>query len=676
MEMEPESGSLALVRAALDLNRAVRLLEFGQQAEASIAASRVIGSLQDLGEFERFPTSDGISWDSDTVQHDLVEAFTLRSKRLLSSLAALQDNSWVELVRSRPAWLDVRSERRAIPGLSAVLTKQYEDKYNAHSRSITIGGVDKVAAPIEASLFNSELSGDFGDLTGRRSQLGMARLLSASPEDSDLIRDGIRLLRQGRAKKQLESALSHLLLVGPVQPLLDQAATVLAVGASRTINSLELLVLRKTAELLTQAQAATAVEAALRYLNETGHEAGSTSSIGQWPRIEEAWKAIAELTPFSASDEAIAKAGASMLLTTEETPYLLSRLISSLFDKLSWRDITPSTQRDWLDWAARNQDGEFSDVSSEIIDQLLPKHSLTSTWQQRPSGIQLAERLLIEHGQGSTPDEAELTAAVDSLATELERIRRDAANHTYSLGGRPAARIASFMVTQLKVGDLVAPLANFLADTSVSASDKQGAIDHLSYHSVPIPSILRTPLIEKWDSVKEAPDQRMLVHDSVEFLGACLRLGVKIGTIQPWEFAASVTELAAGSPTERLVALRCLANTRLPEQQDIWAVTVAIQQAISDDSVVRANAAFVLARLRTSETPLRAVADERVRTLLQSDGVRTPLFCLRGLTSRVGDGGAISGELLADVERLADEHPATTVREAAIELASAVSGKP
>ncbi|MGH3612048.1 MAG: hypothetical protein ACRDRK_05440 [Pseudonocardia sp.] len=670
LSADSSDGSLRIMRSSLLLNRAIRALEFGDRrmARNDSEVAIEISSLSESPRLDEFPVSEAISWSSFEVQIDVIQCVNLRAQRLWSALAPIRDNSWVELVRSRPNWLDVRAERRASPGLEMFLSETFSGRFDAHSRSVRFASEDGVVAPIEASLFNAEVSSDFSDLATRRKQLGMLRLLRASTdqEATSVIIDGIKLLRRARDKKALEPALRDIRARGPLAPLKISGQEVLQIADHRNLNRYELLVLAAGAEVLTEDELRNGIDATFHFLDGGDDEPGSTQGLAGWTRLEAGWRAVTALTPHADRDSQVADAALN-LLTSDETPYLLSGLIVRVADAIDWQRVATETLGKWREWASKQISPEFADLAWRLLD-VLPESSDAPGQRTiaRPSGLALAERIVVESQRGNDASPAELVAATSAIMEELDKIRVEATRGSHALGGRSAPLIAAHMAARLGVSELWRPLIDLLKSHSVAAVDKTLSLEFLAGHLSAMPESAKDEIAVNWQAVVSAPEDPFSGRGSIEFVSATLSLGVRLGTISSVDYIAGVTELSCGSPAEQIEALRCIAYSDSDPVLNQWIATLAVQLSLSLDPSVQANAAFVLARRIELHGEMRQVATRQLLRMLTSDAIQVPLLALRG----VGDASppvdpSTRDTLLEVVARLAAEHLAVSVRRAA-----------
>ena len=242
-------------------------------------------------------------------------------------------------------------------------------------------------------------------------------------------------------------------------------------------------------------------------------------------------------------------------------------------------------------------------------------------------------------------------------------------------GGIPAPYLAAYLSCNKQVDSIWAPLLEFLFDARVSASDKESAVSGLSSRPEGIPERIRAELVERWEDMGVAWPDPMSDSSGSHFIAPRLRLGLLIGSVSEEDFIAGVTQLACGSITAQIDALRCLAYARLGEEHQSWQITTIVQLSMSSDPAVRSNAAFALGRSGQSVGPMGFLATRHIADLLNSDGVNVPLYCLRGILSRTAPRISMgSSSLLPIILRLSTSHPALCVRQVAAELALETSG--
>lgn len=675
-EDEPgHESTQTLIQSALRLQRSVRLVENGENERAEQDASWVRDALAEVDEnnFESFTVSQGISWDSNQVQTDMADAFSRRARVILSSLAPISDNSWVDLVRSRPLWLDVRGERRAATGLAKSVSEQYDSVFRSSARSIRMGGGDPVVSPLEASLFNAELSGDFADLRARRSTLARYRMLRVADEDANDVAqcvDALRLFRQGYDRKGLLGAVRWLKVRGPDEALAEAANQVLAIWRSRgTVSRCDLAVLSAGADYMSISDRREALDCALSYQLQDTEPGLSGASTDFWTRTETAWRAVASVLPGSDKDNEIAEA-ANALLDLAETPYLLSPVIAEVFDSIDWKLVTGAGRSIWLDWARDRLAGEFSDDAERIL-RGLGEGGTGASMLPRRQGLALARQILLRSQDypSSAIDAEEIDSASAACLAAIRRLLADAHQGSFDEGGLSRGAISVALALRFDVEDLWEGVSDLLVDPYVAASDKASTFDQLVFEDAEPPVAFLRRVELGWRTAQQSAHDEYSLGNPYSLKGASLRFGVKFGVVDEGYFISGVTEMAGGNVDAQLEAIKSLALGAPFVNSHEWSTGLILQLTHHSDVNTAVNAGYALGSMFGQYGALEDVAVGRLLKLINSGGTSISKNVLTGLrNSSSKRAAAITSILIEEVASLAQEHKALSVRVAASQL--------
>jgi hypothetical protein len=645
----------ALLRAALLQQKALRLGDAGQPyMPTTVEAAKALSQL-DIDRCSSFPTSPGVSWSSritlEQIRGSLVAAAASLIPIEASEVAeAAGLPTWQELVRGSPPSITLRTARNRAETYADYVGQVFARQFGSRTRSI--GG------PIRPDLFYSalalELVGHAGVYPARK-ELALLRLVQAGGEPTD-IPDALRLLRHAAAKNELDLALRRLRAAGPLSALSHDARQILRTRtAPELLRKVELRALHIAAELLAPAEARVALNAVRAALA----AGGPLDLPGQWEllvlRKEAAWVAAAALGNACGAAGEVAELLLAEAAKMQQDDELLDRALRRATAEIEWAEVPQRFQEAWL---------KFLDARAAGLPGTA-EALFTRLGQPAPAAVSPSPVDRLIHGLntalgGGPIDPALARDGVPLIREELARIRSDAAHGAHSLGGVSVADIAAGLVVVAGADGLWPDLVDFLLDPAVQRGDRTPAFERLARAELSLPEevaarfrehaqqlllasagpgeLLEAPLIPYPAALRLLGAHR-LITDADAYDAIAMLAGVA-GADGRREAAVTVSTLAAKAPRGELLAL-------------------ALPLARDNDVEVRANAARALALLAQSEEPLGAVAQRRLSELLLEDGLLVPLHVLRALADLPG---GLPAAVRRQVEELADQHPARSVR--------------
>jgi hypothetical protein len=338
---------------------------------------------------------------------------------------------------------------------------------------------------------------------------------------------------------------------------------------------------------------------------------------------------------------------------------LLDRALLRATADIEWAEVPQRVQGAWIELL--NARGADLPGTAEVV---LARLGRSAPILDASSPLEALRHGLNTAIGGGSIDPAIVRDGVPLIREGLAEIRSEAARGHYSFGGLTVAEIAAGLVIVVGTDELWPDLTDFLLDPAVQRQDRTPAFERLARADFSLPgevgvrfrqqaqqllvsagpTLLETPISPYPAALRFLGAHRLI--DTADLYDA---LAVLAGTGDAdgrREAAVTVASLAATAPRGELLAL-------------------ALPLASDSDVEVRANAARALALLARSDEALATVARRRLRDLLLEDGLLVPLHILRALAD-VPEG--LLDPVRGQVEDLADQHPARSVRAAARRL--------
>ena len=476
------------------------------------------------------------------------------------------------------------------------------------------------------------------------------------------ISEAIRLLRQADAREPLEDLLRWVRAQGPTSALVEEARHILNRSDSLLSTRCDLAVLASAADLLSANELAMALNKVEAYRRQPGARLAQDGLVS-WAKEDVAWRAVASIVPGSQRDTPVAESLRNSLTVDRNKNEAASFAFQSVIEALDWAKVSSSEKDHWRSWAS--DETEFSQLSLRmtVFDALdgVARHSVVG----RPTGLDLAARLIWESSQGIEPLPNEVAEAVEACRTRLEDVRGSAAAGSYGFGGFSPADLAVAIATLLGRYELWDPILELLADPTVAADDKSPALDRLAATRPTLPDQHLSRLAQIDLTILGGQSMGLTNQPALPLSPAALRFAMAYRLIDHPGVVAAIAELTGfGRLDGKVEAARSIGLAGADETTSDWAVSVLLQLSHDGDPVVRAEAGRALGRLHERFPDLSLVVGKRLRELIEEDGILVPVLVLRGLLLS----GSLPWELQSVVHDVSKSHPARSVRELAREL--------
>jgi hypothetical protein len=655
------SSSERLIVAAILQQLAARLDEVGQSVASSDTADLVLSWLPRANDttFDDFEVSEGISWKANRVQRDIVDSIRSHAIAAKASAESFDGSTWVQVVRSRTSWVDLKMDRRDEARDALVLRDTFEADVEATSRTRSFMRDTAVDRGYDALLI-AELSGHSGRIRNARESLGKIVFLSQR-DQKGRAREAIRLLRQAGATKPLKSALSWVRSQGPVSDLrLDAELVLRRTATERWATEADLAVLDFAADFLDRAGLQRGIDSCLIYSD--GEDSRGRSS---WSVLDLTWKTIARLVPGSDRDDSVAALAGRFLhrpaVLTRPFTDTLARVVAAL----NWSSVSDSTKSEWSRWLEEAQASVNDLETRELREAILA--SLDPDAEPTPStGIELAAQFadgLITDSDGELWLQAK-NNVLETLAAESANAHRG----MYSFGGYSAANVAVAFAFRFQSDDVWQAVANFLTDPELDSVLKDPALDRIAARPGDVPPETRLSLASGWLGIVDGARDSHRFFSEVELPvnAPAIRAGAALGIVNENDAMRAVIALASASENSRVEAAKTIGYV-FGLGDSTWGLVLLLQLSSDRNPEVRAAAGHSLVLGLAHAGDLHPLVHDRIDSLMREDGVRTPLSILHAIQrlSAAKDNSVM--ELREEVMRLTSEQSPRVVRGAALE---------
>lgn len=605
-----------------------------------------------------FPVSQGISWAAQQVQADVV--VSLRDHALASKahLEQLSGDTWVQVVKSRGGWLDSRVSSRAAERDAMVLRDSFEKFFDSTSGTRYLMR-EASAEKGYSALLVAELSGHTSRIRSCREALGKVILLE-DQSSVEQVREAIRLLRQSRATKSLQSALQWIRNQGPTAALkIDAELVIDRINKARWVTEADLSVIEAASDFLEPELLASSVHAAFIFL-----ETEQVSARADWAVLDKMWKTVARLVSGSGEDNFVATRAADYL----NKPDLLSEPFSSTLAKaieaVDWSLVSQETLDVWKRWiAAANKierdAKQLQTVAARCIEGI--RHGMESM-----QGLERAA-FLADNGLPAGQDESVLVEARNVVVDLLEADARAARAGAMSFGGLSPANVAAAFAIRFSDKETWMALADFLTDAKIDAVLKDQALDRMANRSEDVPAPVRKALNLNWKSVIDGPrDDHHFGAKPLPVFASAVRLGGALGLMSHTDALNAVLKLASSDAQARLEAARTIPYV-LPSGDATWGHVLLLQLSRDINPEVRAEAGHSLVLSMRQPSPITSAVEARLGELMSSDGIRVPLKVLHAVQRLAGAQRELVEFMRSPIQRLTQEDRPRVVRGAAHE---------
>ncbi|MFJ8404916.1 hypothetical protein ACIQ9K_31155 [Streptomyces microflavus] len=647
--LEPDSNhSVALLRVLVLQQMALRMRDTGRDPESvSTEALTLLGAV----------TPDSLA----PCRLGKYANFTVTADHMISALrhAIWSLAPWSEIRMGRVGrWSNFPSrELMLMSPKSELVTKVRADRADIYAKFVQqtfrnrFGSRTRyvLGGPDVPDMFSQSLALELighASVRESRKELALLRLVQIdSYEQSEHVKDTLRLLRHSEAYKELSLAVERFRVAGPLWALSEDARQIIERRTGLyTMGRSELRVLRGAADLMTTAEANRALVAVQGWSNES--------------HIGEAWLTAATLAFPAKKTNDVADLILHQVETHKQKADYLGIDLARAVRALNWSDMHSKVREQWGRWLKRS--GDLWPAAAESISGFLDADP--DDTRPLPDLDSVAVRLNRAINGNSMPPSA-VQRSVELVTQGLHALISEARGGSYSMKYPSAADIAAALIIFNGV-DLWQDLATCLADPQISRHDTNNAFERLAHERPPIHAeaadLLRESaltILGKRDRFLDSPTEVTPYPEALRFLAA-------YQLIDDGMLFSSVAQLAGNrSSAIREQAARTVA-TIAEVRRDTWILAVAIQLSHDHDVSVRSHAGRALALLAGMEDLEPRVSEARVVELLGEDGIAIPIRLLNAMKNHPPTDSEIKGK----VEQLMLDHPALSIRSIAAQV--------
>ncbi|NUT70414.1 hypothetical protein [Pseudarthrobacter sp. C4D7] len=618
------SSSARLGIAAVLQQRVARLEDACGYTEARLAVESVLEWLpleSEAFDYD-FPVSQGISWSASKVQKDVAASLRYHALASKAHLEQLSGDTWVQVVRGRGSWVDERLNSRVAERDGMMLRDSFETTFESTTGTRYLMR-DVASEKGYAALLVAELAGHTSRIRSCREALAKVLLLE-DHEDVHSAREALRLLRQSRATKSLQSALKWIRSQGPTAALVADATTVISRASSdRWVTEADLSVMEAAADFLAPQDLSRAIKATF-LLSETEQLSGRAD----WAVQDKIWKTLARLVPGSGEDDFIARRAAQHLANPKLLAEPFSSTLAKVVESIDWASVGPEAIKLWKGWITSETEAkadvdELRSISAHFI---LGGVSNFGTLKDLERAAFLADNGLPSGENPEIIDEAR-SSIIAALAAEIEGARTG----VLSFGGLSSSNVASAFAFRFADKEVWIALSDFLTNPLVDAVFKEKALDRLASRAQEIPDPVKKALRHKWTSVIEgARSDHFFGPKPLPVFAAAVRLGSALKIMSHSDSLSSVLRLAASDDPARVEAARTIPSI-LSSDDATWGHVMLLQLARDKHPEVRAEAGHSLVLSLRQNSEITHSVKARIIELIASDGIRVPLRIIHAI---------------------------------------------
>ncbi|MGA5470019.1 hypothetical protein ACPCUK_14630 [Streptomyces arboris] len=557
-------------------------------------------------------------------------------------------NEWEEfpsrkdiLKAPRPEQLTkIRADRA--DAYSAFVQQTFKNRFDNRTRYI-LGG--PAVPDTFAQSLALELFGHAGVREARK-ELALLRLVQIDAfEQTEHVRDALRLLRHARADKDLSAVVERFRMAGPLWALSEDARQIIQqrTGAYPPGRP-EMRVLRGAAELMTVSEATRALTAI--------QEHGERSSI------EDAWVTSARLANPAQQSSEVAEYLLRQAKTRDAAAERLDSPLARAVRVLDWSTVRPEITVMWSAWLKSHGSQWPATAETAIssfgfeLDDSQPLQDLDAV-AVRLNG---ADR-------GNTMPPPVVQRSVELVNSALSDLITEARGRSYSMKFPAAADVAAALIVH-SGADLWQELALCLTEPRMNRNETARAFERLAHERPAITDSADRILRRSANDILFSEGGVFEFESDITPYPEALRFLAVYGMIHDSVLFSLIGELAgSGSARKREQAARTV-STVAEVRHDTWIQAIASQLSHDHDVSVRSHAGRALALFSDSDELSRRMIRDRIIQLLGEDGVATPIRTLSSLKSK----SSVDSAILSKVEQLVSDHPSVDVRRVAREV--------
>ena len=544
----------------------------------------------------------------------------------------------------------LRGAQLRSPALRVKLKRAFETRFDdPRARRFHWHAVDEVHQGLWASLMRDEITAHFGAVRRSRAMSAYYRLTSGTSIEEEDLREGLALLIRADEVQDTRSAGRFFVKRGPLHVLSETVHRVLEFDRSWLTAPATYALVEAAGEVI---DPAIAPSVANELLEVAGNSKSATAHERVWEMLgHEPVEALASIVPVLPDDHHDSIAKHLLDLVDDEASFVFGDAVHRCILRLEWSSIGLNTRANWmteaLGWL---ESRDLRRLGSGVLVNLAragtreARDRLVNTFRREPTLGGAASILDADIAVDSEVAQIIATAAARAIDTR----QRKAAEGEHTWGSIDAALLLAIVLEDLNdPEDYWSMLIKFLVNPQVTQDEKERAFTYLANRVSRIPEHARLELLAHADDLQVSG--RSFWGGDAPALGSQYALVAAVGGTSAERLLSDVLSWSQSSDVAlRLEAahLTQLAPELIPP--DVVATTALALTYDEDVDVAGAAAWGVVQMLRELPRPLRNAASDRLRQMLQADGVVLPGSVLAGLR----DKGSLTREFETDIEPL------------------------
>lgn len=647
----------SLLTGLLKIQKAFRLSDIGRWRESYPLLDEALVSFSEnpvdaIGTVE---LAAGATVTSSTLLVESVREAAVRCvEGIKGSTPDTNGDLVIQFTPREPELLRRREYRLRASGLQQILDGSFET---------TISPTADIARRSSDQLWCAQMSSELmptGSSTRRgRLELGMARFLDASFHNDVWVQECLRLVRQSGDPKVTKQLFGHVRELGPLDAVLMDGDRILQRAKQGVLRRADLIAIGVVANLWSGEQC-NCIIVALRLMWRELRPYGSM--VQNDPGVRDVVIALAGLAENASTDVA-----GLMLEIIREHP------VSSLDDEYSraagairWREVDVAAVAAWKNWISEGH-SELPELTATAMQKLRVGSSKSPAPFAKGTVAWSAHFLNMAVTGTDWPFPRDDIASTQvALNDALSSISLRAAEGDDAYGGYQAADVLAALVTNVEGFEASwEVLASFLADPNVQRHHTADTFERLTRWDGQVPSSVLDKFRQSREDILRPRPLSWLDKQGSDLPvnTEAFRLFVKYQLIETGAVFSVILQLVGHSARGKVEAVRAM-QLLIEHESPLWIIALAAQLSLDDVRAVAGSAAELMGLLYRNDPLNDGVVAERVRDLLDADGVLVPFMTLRGLGGpHAAD--ALAQDIVSRVRRMSRSHPDRIIREAA-----------
>ncbi|WP_193610547.1 hypothetical protein [Nocardioides lijunqiniae] len=662
-EVGTQSRERDLVTVAISVQLLMRRLDRGELtntdelSEVLLIADRLLSSPSDAQAVDQSLVSRGVDISGAILFVDIASMLRHHTLEMMAKVEGVGGRSWIDVLRTMPAWSDVRLDWKAASRDRAIANTNLKRQADSLLNRVQLGG-EPAPGIVDAysAVRVAELTASFGDaLSGRAALAGLLltnREKWEAEEVQELLRDALKLMVSARSKDGLEVALAVLRTEGPLEALTSVTEeAIAALAAGRPATALMMRLVEGGADLLRDDSTAT-VLSIIRSMRPTDDDS-----------VKWALRLCIELTHLSNDVSDVITAALDLLRATSRRATLFARELRIFSEKIQWLDVDIQLREEWGAWVSEALAGD-----RELVIHLRGVVLAESVRAQQMSALDMLVAYVNEtkYVSGLATSDA-VSKTLTELASLHAGTQRDSGFSMSSVDVADVAVLVALRSSDIEVWNAI---VDFITDPHVIADYKTGAIARIADFIEEVPALVQNALKDSWPTYGRQPVKyEFFSHEVRELVPQMLRLASVLGAENAEYLLGSVTRMSSSrKPRHREDAAALIPWVVQATESSDWGCALSLQLSTDADLTVRGAALRSLGSLVSTPGAVGPLVIDQASSALTADSVRLPLYVLQGID---GDDVEAQSLLKPQVTALARNHRSRRVRVAALDRLAA-----